>query len=180
MTKDDLPRLAAVLRHACILYRQTFSEDLVTAYATILKDDSIEKIERAAVEHARSSRFFPAPCDLLVDCSEPDVDVMALNDFAAIKQGLAPKSEIADEALRLVGGLVALQGITISDAAHRRREFVETYKAIAASKKRAGITQKQLEDPMVVAAQREAEIRRTVDEALSKPIPPPPAPPRSP
>lgn len=139
MTPKDIERLSAVMALACSVYRVPFTKELVGAYATVLDGDDMGMVEESARAHIRTSRFFPAPCDLLAG-GKRDADLVALEAWHAIKKGeQAPHVELAEEALRLIGGRTMLRDLTIQDAPHRRREFVETFKALLAEDEKEGM-----------------------------------------
>lgn len=132
MASTDASKIGAVLKLACATYRVPFTEDLLAAYVTVLGDADINDVSSAAERHMKTSRFFPAPCDLLSKDRRSD-DLLALEAWHAVRKGeFADHLDVAEEALRLLGGHAMLRDLTIQDAPHRRREFVETFKALLA------------------------------------------------
>ncbi len=136
MDRSDAARLGKALTLACSVYRVPFTEELLAAYIIVLDGEDIVAIEESLQVHMRTSRFFPAPCDLLSG-ARMNVDLEALEAWHALRKGgEVPSAVLAGEALRLVGGHAMLREMTIQDAPHRRREFVETFKALVAENER--------------------------------------------
>ncbi|MBL8841963.1 MAG: hypothetical protein JNL90_10615 [Planctomycetes bacterium] len=86
MAAPDSQRLERLLRFVCAIYRTEFTEALFTAFALALDGAAIGDVEAAATAHVRSSRFFPAPCDLLRSAAEPDAELEAARAWLRVEE----------------------------------------------------------------------------------------------
>jgi hypothetical protein len=133
MAPTDVLRLSALLDRACKIYNRPFSPDLVDAYADVLDGTPITTVEQAAAAHFKTSRFFPAPVDLLSVGGETSLRIEAGEDWALLKRGKDARHNpvVASDAINLVGGHMMLRDLLIADEPHRRREFIDAYLACA-------------------------------------------------
>lgn len=65
MNPNDKPRFSNAMMANALVFGRELSDETIAIYWAVLRDQDIDDISRAFLQHLKTSRFFPTPAELL-------------------------------------------------------------------------------------------------------------------
>lgn len=152
MRQEDKKEFIKLFMGISELYEKRLSEALISLYFESLKEFSIENIKKSFNLHAKTSKFFPKPSDLLelIEGNREEKGIVAWKDFReAIRHQGADNSVIFEDPkiswiVESYGGWIKVCGMETKDLDFMRVGFLKAYNSLnhdLPQKKLIGLTE---------------------------------------
>ena len=136
--KEQKLRFAAILESLAVVYQIEMTKDMLKVYWAALSDIHLDQIEQAAAAHVALQRWFPKPCELR--SASPDADAVRAWDSAiaaihhhGMYRHVDFEDSVVNATIRHLGGWSEFCSMEPKDESWIRKEFVQTYKALAST-----------------------------------------------